>query len=60
MTKLALLRDHSADPILHAQARPVVGTQQFILPNKDNTVAFPIFLQRNNGRIQRFIMMKLS
>lgn len=58
MTKLAILRDHSADPILHAQARPVIGTQQFILPNKDNTVAFPVFLQRNNGRIQRFIMMR--
>lgn len=58
MATLAVLRDQSADPIAHAQARPVIGTQQFMLHNLENTVAFPVFLERNNGRIQRFIMMK--
>lgn len=58
MSELAILRDHFADPILHAQARPVVGTQQFLLPSKDHTICVPVFLKRNNGKIQRFLMMR--
>ena len=55
---LAVLRDQPADPIAHAQARPTIGMQQFMLHNLDATMAFPVFLEQNNGRIQRFLMMK--
>lgn len=55
---LAVLRDNPADPIASSQARPTIGTQQFMLHNLDATMAFPVFLEQNNGRIQRFLMMK--
>ena len=56
--ELAVLRDTPADPILHNQARPCSGIQQFILPNADKTMCIPLYLKRNNGRIQRFLLFK--
>lgn len=55
---LAVLVDNVANVATNPITRPMMGIQQFMLLNAQEHCCIPIFLQRNNGNIGYYYLMK--